>query len=141
MLYQEKTMKKIVISVFGISAVGFITTCGPNFTKAVAQTVTPERTGCGTQLTCDPGGKPYTGEISGKYYIMGIPQNKESYEYYLRSTISPVDDLVGEPLDSSLNQSLDEPLDTSLNQSLDETQVTDSPTQDDGSLTVDPNAL
>ncbi len=139
-------MKKIVISVFRISAVGFITACGLNFTKAMAQTAVPETTapetaGCGTQLTCDPGGKPYTGEIGGKYYIMGIPQNKESYEYYQRSTISPVNDLLGEPLDSSLNQSLDTSLDTSLNQSLDETQVTDSPTQDDGSLTVDPNAL
>lgn len=127
-------MKKILISVFGIAAVGFITAYVPNLTKAVAQTVIPEgaMTTCGSQLMCDLNGKPFTGEDSGKYYVMGIEQNEERYGDYVRltnlTTDLPLNEPLGESLDTSLNQPLDEPLDTSLNQPIGETQ-------DDGSLT------
>lgn len=143
-------MKKILILVFGI-AIGFTTTCGLNFTKAVAQTAlpgttapegaAPETAGCGTQLVCAPDGKLYTGEYGGRYYVRGIAQNKQSYENHVRSSDMPLNESFSEPLNSSLNQPLDDPLDEPLNQPLGETQVTDSPTQDDGSLIGDPNQL
>ena len=134
-------MKKILISILGIASVGFVAACDLNFTKAVAQTAVPGESTCSAQIICDPNGKPYTGEYNGRYYVMGIEQNKESYENQVSSTNSLLDEPFGESLDSSLNQTLEQPLDASLNQPIGETQDTDTLTSDDGSQTDAPEEL